>query len=135
MKLTLTVMLKMIQNDCSGSFMARRRVLITFEALRCCVMVKFMRYFPADQVGQCRSVQALFLSSPSNLNILNRGNEPTFVVRNRKEVIDLALGTNKMGHLISNWHVSDEPSLSVHRYVCFQENKMGVIQGRLKRES
>jgi hypothetical protein len=63
MKLTLTVMLKMIQNDCSGISMARRRVLLTFEALRCCVVVKFMRYFPADQVGQCRSVQALFPSA------------------------------------------------------------------------
>jgi hypothetical protein len=56
----------------------------------------------------------------SNLNILNRGNEPTFVVRNRKEVIDLTLGTNKIGDLVSNWHVSDEPSLSDHRYICFQ---------------
>jgi hypothetical protein len=33
----------------------------------------------------------------SNLNILNRGNEPTFVVHNRKEVIDPTLGTNKIG--------------------------------------
>jgi hypothetical protein len=56
----------------------------------------------------------------SNLNILNCSNEPTFVVRNRKEVIDLTLGTNKTGDLVSNWHVSDEPSLSDHRYICFQ---------------
>jgi hypothetical protein len=38
----------------------------------------------------------------SNLNILNQGNEPTFVVRNRKEVIGLTLGTNKIGNLVSN---------------------------------
>jgi hypothetical protein len=38
----------------------------------------------------------------SNLNILNHGNKHTFVVRNRKGVIDLTLGTG-------NWH---EPSLS-----------------------
>jgi hypothetical protein len=38
----------------------------------------------------------------SNLNILNWGNEPTFVVRNWKEVIDLTLGTNKIGDLGSN---------------------------------
>jgi hypothetical protein len=56
----------------------------------------------------------------SNLNILNHGNKPTFVVRNRKEVIDLTLGYNKIGGLVSNWHVSDEPSLSDHRYICFQ---------------
>jgi hypothetical protein len=46
----------------------------------------------------------------------------TFVVRKRKEGIDLTLGTNKIGNLVSNWHVSDEPSLSHHRYirVCFR---------------
>jgi hypothetical protein len=60
-----------------------------------------------------------FLAS-SNLNILNYGNELTFVVCNRKEVIDLTLGTNKIGDLVSNWHVSDEPSSSDHRYICFQ---------------
>jgi hypothetical protein len=38
----------------------------------------------------------------SNLNILNHGNEPTFVVRNRKEVIDLTLGANKIGDLVSS---------------------------------
>jgi hypothetical protein len=54
-----------------------------------------------------------------NLNILNQGNEPTFVVRNRKEVIDLTLGTNRIGNLVSNWHVSDNPSLSDHRYISF----------------
>ncbi|PNF38780.1 hypothetical protein B7P43_G12820 [Cryptotermes secundus] len=37
----------------------------------------------------------------SNLNILNHGNEPTFVVCNRKEVIDLTLGTNDIGNLIN----------------------------------
>jgi hypothetical protein len=48
----------------------------------------------------------------SNLNILNRDNESTYVVGNRKETIDLILGTNKIGDLVSNWHVSVEPSLS-----------------------
>jgi hypothetical protein len=56
----------------------------------------------------------------SNLNILNHGNKPTFVVYNGKEVIGLTLGTNKIGNLVSNWHTSDEPSLSDHRYICFQ---------------
>jgi hypothetical protein len=56
----------------------------------------------------------------SNLNILNHGNEPTFVVCNRKEVIDLTLGTNKIRNLVSNWHVSVEQSLSDHRYISFQ---------------
>jgi hypothetical protein len=56
----------------------------------------------------------------SNLNILNHGNEPTFVVCNRKEVIDLTLRTSKIGNLVSDWHVSGEPSLSDHIYICFQ---------------
>jgi hypothetical protein len=56
----------------------------------------------------------------SKLNILNQGNELTFVVCNRKEVIDLTIGTNKIGNLVSNWHVSGEPSLSDHRYISFQ---------------
>jgi hypothetical protein len=38
----------------------------------------------------------------SHLNIFNQGNNPTLVVRNRKEVIDLTLGTNKIGNLVSN---------------------------------
>jgi hypothetical protein len=38
----------------------------------------------------------------SNLNILNHGNEPTFVVSNMKEVIELILGENKIANLV--WH-------------------------------
>jgi hypothetical protein len=64
----------------------------------------------------------------SNLNILNHGNEPTFVVCNRKEVINLTLGTTNIGNLVSNWYVSDEPSLSDHRYICFQISNIAVQQ-------
>ncbi|PNF17226.1 hypothetical protein B7P43_G05220 [Cryptotermes secundus] len=38
----------------------------------------------------------------SNLNILNHSNEPTFIVCNTKEVIDLTLGTNDIGNLIKS---------------------------------
>jgi hypothetical protein len=55
-----------------------------------------------------------------NLNILNHGNEPIFVVCKRKEVTDLTLRTNTIGNLVSNRHVSNEPSLSDHRYTRFQ---------------
>ena len=64
----------------------------------------------------------------SKLNILNKGNEPTFVVCNRLEVIDLTLGTNKIGYLISDWHVCDELSLMDHRYICFQISNITVDQ-------
>jgi hypothetical protein len=66
----------------------------------------------------------------SNLNILNHGNEPTSVVCNGKEVIDLTLGTNQIVNPVSNWHVSDELSLSDHRYtyICFQLGNILINQ-------
>jgi hypothetical protein len=47
----------------------------------------------------------------TNLNILNKGNEPTYVISNRK-VTHLTLVTSKIGDLVTNWHVCDEISLS-----------------------
>jgi hypothetical protein len=38
----------------------------------------------------------------SNLNVLNEGNEPTFVVCDRKETKDLTLGANKISSLVNN---------------------------------
>jgi hypothetical protein len=60
----------------------------------------------------------------SNLNILIQGNEPTFIVCNRKEVTDLTIGTNKISNLVNNWHVSEGPTLSDHGYTCFQIGNM-----------
>jgi hypothetical protein len=78
-----------------------------------------------------------------NLNILNHGKKPNFVVCNRKDVTDLTLGGNKTGNLVSNWHVSDEPSLSDQRYILirFQIGNITINQvtfrdpGRTNRES
>jgi hypothetical protein len=67
-----------------------------------------------------RGVSLLEFLVSSNLNILNHGNEPTFVVCNRNEVTDLTLGTNKISNLVSDWHISGEPSFSDHRFICFQ---------------
>jgi hypothetical protein len=53
----------------------------------------------------------------SSLNVLNKVNEPTNAVRNMKKVIDLTLGTNKIGNLVSNWHVPEETSLSDHKHI------------------
>jgi hypothetical protein len=64
----------------------------------------------------------------SNLNILNHGNELAFVVCNWREVIDVTLGTKKIVNLVSNWHVSDEPSLSDHKYICFQIGNISINQ-------
>jgi hypothetical protein len=62
----------------------------------------------------------------TNLSTLNKGNKPTSVISNRKEVINLTLGTNKIGDLATNWHVSDEISLSDHRYIVFQVGDLEV---------
>jgi hypothetical protein len=62
----------------------------------------------------------------TNLNILNKGNEPTSVVSNRQDVTDLTLGTNKIGDLVVNWHASDETSLSNHRCILFQIDDLEI---------
>jgi hypothetical protein len=51
----------------------------------------------------------------TNHNIINKGNVPTFLSTNRKEVKDLTLGTDKIWELVPNWQVSDEISPE-HRY-------------------
>jgi hypothetical protein len=56
----------------------------------------------------------------SNITILKQGDKSTFMIRNRKEVIDLTLGSDWIGNLMRNRHVSDKPSLSDHRYILFQ---------------
>ena len=52
----------------------------------------------------------------TKLNILNRGNKYTLVINNRTQVIDLTLGTYKIGDLLSNWHVSDEVCQTTYTY-------------------
>jgi ribonuclease HI len=55
----------------------------------------------------------------TNLDIVNRGREPTFVTRARQEVLDLTLATPLLSSKIANWHVSREASLSDHRHIVF----------------
>jgi hypothetical protein len=43
----------------------------------------------------------------TKLNILNKGNEPTFLNIRRRSVIDLTLGTTLVGNLVSDWHVKN----------------------------
>lgn len=63
---------------------------------------------------------------------LNKGNEPTLVINNRKEVTDLTLGTDKIGYLVINWHVSNEISLSVYRYIEFRAGDLEVTRSTPK---
>ena len=56
----------------------------------------------------------------ADLDILNKGAKPTFIVTNRQEVIDITLATNSIASNVIEWRVSDEESLSEHRYIKFQ---------------
>lgn len=42
----------------------------------------------------------------TKLNIFYKGNKLTFVISNRQEVIDLTLGTEKIGNLVPNRDIS-----------------------------
>jgi hypothetical protein len=55
----------------------------------------------------------------TSLEILNRGNEPTFCSGGRLEVIDITLGSLRLLENIIGWEVSSETSLSDHRHILF----------------
>ena len=59
-----------------------------------------------------------FLNS-SNLEILIRGNEPTFCTSVSQEVNDITLGSYGLLENITDWEVSLQPSLSDHRHILF----------------
>jgi hypothetical protein len=55
----------------------------------------------------------------TNLEILNRGNEPIFCSGGRSEVIDITLGSLRLLESIIGCKVSSEPSLSDYRHILF----------------
>jgi hypothetical protein len=55
----------------------------------------------------------------NGLDIMNKGNRPTFVICNRQEVIDITIATFYAGNVIKNWHLTEEVSCSDHRYIRF----------------
>jgi hypothetical protein len=55
----------------------------------------------------------------NGLDIMNRGNRPTFVMSNMQEVIDITIATLYTGNFIKDWHVTEEVSYSDHRYIRF----------------
>jgi hypothetical protein len=62
----------------------------------------------------------------NGLDIMNRGNRPTFVPTNRQEAIDTTIATFYAGNLIKDWHVTEEVSCSDQRYIRFPV--MGIDQ-------
>lgn len=55
----------------------------------------------------------------SNLSILNKGNEPTFVTSTREEVIDITLCSIHIEHLMKNWKVTNKILSSDHKCITF----------------
>ncbi|KAJ8914639.1 hypothetical protein NQ315_015377 [Exocentrus adspersus] len=66
----------------------------------------------------------------SGLDILNRGTKPTFVTRNRQEVIDITISNSWSSHLVTNWRVSSEVSMSDHRHILFNLETGAVPEER-----
>ncbi|KAG8228737.1 hypothetical protein J437_LFUL007072 [Ladona fulva] len=59
----------------------------------------------------------------TELQLLNRGSQPTFRNNVRKEVIDITLCTSNIVHKIKEWRVSGETSLSDHCHILFTLSK------------
>lgn len=55
----------------------------------------------------------------TNLEVINHGNEPTFVTKSRKEVLDVTFASAQFLDRIANWHVSPEETASDHREINF----------------
>jgi hypothetical protein len=62
--------------------------------------------------------ESLFNFSMANgLDIMNKGNRPTFVTSNRQEAIDITIANFYAGNFIKDWHVTEEVSCLDHRYI------------------
>lgn len=56
----------------------------------------------------------------TNLKVLNRGSEPTFVTSRAQTIIDITLATEYISQFITDWHVSDEVSCCDHRRIRYK---------------
>lgn len=57
--------------------------------------------------------------------LCNRGNEPTFIIRNRQEVLDITLVSDSLIDKVVIWRVLNEHSFSDHRYIeCIIEEEI-----------
>lgn len=71
-----------------------------------------------------RGINLLEYIAGTNLDILNRGNRPTFVsdIDGRQEVIDITICSNRLTQAIQNWRVADELTMSDHMYIKYELN-------------
>jgi len=70
----------------------------------------------------------------TDLTILNKGTKPTFVVTRRQTVIEITLASSDAVSLVTGRRLSDEESLSDHRYIKFQvRSESRMIRGAFKK--
>jgi len=55
----------------------------------------------------------------TNLEVANRGSEPTFCAGNRRTVIDVTLISNNLNTIIHDWQVMSNDTMSHHRQIQF----------------
>ena len=55
----------------------------------------------------------------TNLMVCNIGQEPTFITKNRQEVLDVTFASDHIVWVVREWRVAREHSFSDHRYITF----------------
>lgn len=65
--------------------------------------------------------------SANNIDLCNKGNQPTFITKTRREVLDLTLCSPFISPRVRKWQVSDEESLSDHRQIEFEYDAGEII--------
>ncbi|XP_069355585.1 uncharacterized protein [Maniola hyperantus] len=76
------------------------------------------------KVNNKRGEQFVNYILTTNLTIINIGTEPTFVTSRYQTIIDITLASTRAADQVKNWRVSDEPSLSDHRRICYELDLM-----------
>lgn len=66
-----------------------------------------------------RGEQLIEFLMSTNLLIMNKGNDPTFINSRHQTCIDITLVSVGASELATNWHLSDEPSFSDHRRISY----------------
>jgi len=72
-----------------------------------------------------------FISS-RNLHIINKGDTPTFIQRNRKSIIDLTITSPGLHNKILDWTVSKDMSFSDHRIIKFGMNVQNPVKEEVR---
>jgi len=72
-----------------------------------------------SRYNNARGEALVDMISSLGMNILNRGNAPTFQRGNAESIVDLTLASHGLITHMANWRVSDATSLSDHNYIRF----------------